>query len=79
MRVRVWEGWDQGLVGDERGCGRDGIGVGGSVGFPLFIFFFSFLFSIDKWMDGCGMMDGWMGAMSSIRVKPTPPMGIEYM
>ena len=39
MRVRVWEGWDRGWVGDERGCGRDGIGVGGSVGFPLFIFF----------------------------------------
>ena len=62
--------------GNETKEGGSELGFGLRVGYLFSIFF---IFSIDKWMDGCGMMDGWMGAMSSIHVKPTPPMGIEYM
>ena len=55
------EGGDGGRGRSELGFGLRVVGIS---------FSFLFFFSVDRWMDGCGMerwMDGWMDAMSSIR------------
>ena len=71
---RRGEDWIEG--GGGGGCEERRESMGSDLGFGLRVvvslFHLIFFFSIDRWIDVCGMerwMDGWMGAMSSIRGK----------